>query len=182
MGLYRTQIASYGHLKILKPMSQHHCILIKLRCGADSHPNSFCALSSCSREKLSIATDILKNHMLPQLPRRHQNLVFMQDGASPHTALRVRDFLRANFGERVISRHFPWNWPARSPDLNPCDYFLWGYLKARVFMRNPHSLANLKQAIEEEINNLHPDLLALTVSSLFDRLLCILTADGGHIE
>ena len=24
-------------------------------------------------------------------------------------------------------------WPARSPDLSPCDVFLWGYLKEKVF-------------------------------------------------
>jgi inhibitor of nuclear factor kappa-B kinase subunit alpha len=126
--------------------------------------------------------NILQNHMLPHLPRRHPNIIFMQDGAAPHTALRVRDFLKATFGERVISRHFPWNWPARSPNLNPCDYFLWGYLKARVFMHHPTSIETLKHAIELEIMNVHRDMLRLTVSSLFDCLLCILTCDGGHTE
>ncbi|GBN65801.1 hypothetical protein AVEN_85675-1, partial [Araneus ventricosus] len=24
-------------------------------------------------------------------------------------------------------------WPSRSPDLNPCDFWLWGYLKDVVF-------------------------------------------------
>ena len=46
----------------------------------------------------------------------------MQDGATPHTANNTKEFLKANFGERVISIGFPIWWPARSPDLNPCDY------------------------------------------------------------
>jgi inhibitor of nuclear factor kappa-B kinase subunit alpha len=125
--------------------------------------------------------NVLQHHMVPHL-RRRRNIVFMQDGAAPHVALRVRDFLRERFGDRVISRHFPWNWPARSPDLNPCDFFLWGYLKARVFLHHPGSIPDLKRAIEEEIFNLQSDLLLLTVSSLFDRLLCIISAKGGHIE
>lgn len=124
---------------------------------------------------------ILQSHMMPHLPRRH-NTIFMQDGAAPHTALKVRNFLREKFGDRVISRHFDWNWPARSPDLNPCDFFLWGHLKARAFLHHPSNIAELKNAISHEISNLTPDLLALTVNSLYDRLLCVLSSDGGHIE
>ncbi|EFN60466.1 hypothetical protein EAG_00004, partial [Camponotus floridanus] len=28
--------------------------------------------------------------------------------------------------------HF-WQWPPRSPDYNPCDFFLWGALKERIY-------------------------------------------------
>ena len=50
-------------------------------------------------------------------------------------------------------------------------------------MHNSKMIGELQQAaIDLEINNLHSDLLELTVSNLFDRLLCILTADGGHLE
>ncbi|PSN32148.1 hypothetical protein C0J52_23854, partial [Blattella germanica] len=37
------------------------------------------------------------------------------------------------FPDRWIGRGGPIPWPARSPDLNPLDYFLWGYLKSLVF-------------------------------------------------
>lgn len=126
---------------------------------------------------------ILQNHMMPNLRSRRRNLIYMQDGAAPHVALRVRQFLLDTFGDRVISRFFPWNWPARSPDLNPCDFFLWGYLKGRVFQHHhPATIADLKTAITFEISNLNSDLLTLTVGSLFDRLLCVISANGGHIE
>jgi transposase len=126
--------------------------------------------------------NILKHHMLPNLGRRKRNIIFMQDGAAPHTAVKVREFLHDNFGERVISRNFPWGWPARSPDLNPCDFFLWGYIKSRVFLRHPTTIPELKNAISAEISALSHDILSLTVSSLFDRLLCVLSSKGGHIE
>jgi hypothetical protein len=56
---------------------------------------------------------------------KHQleSTTFMQDGAPPHIATRVKDVLRTPFGEdRMLSRHFRQAWPPRSPNLNPCDY------------------------------------------------------------
>ncbi|GFX07824.1 transposable element Tcb1 transposase [Trichonephila clavipes] len=40
------------------------------------------------------------------------------------------DFLKDTFGDRLISRFGPVNWPPRSCDLTPLDYFLWGYVKS----------------------------------------------------
>ena len=34
----------------------------------------------------------------------------------------------------------------RSPDLNPCDFFLWGYLKSKVYSNRPQSIEELKDA------------------------------------
>ncbi len=106
----------------------------------------------------------------------------MQDGAPPHIANPVKDFLRNQFGDDIISRHFPHAWPPRSPDLNPCDYFLWGYLKQRVFLRQPRTLTELRTAIEIEIGTITRETLAKVVDNLFDRLLSVLATDGKHIE
>jgi len=38
-------------------------------------------------------------------------------------------------------------WPARSPDLTVPDYFLWGFLKDRVFRRRIMTIQELKQAM-----------------------------------
>ncbi|GFW48277.1 hypothetical protein TNCV_1108401 [Trichonephila clavipes] len=49
---------------------------------------------------------------------------------SNKTAQRVTiDLLKDTFGDRLISRFGPVNWPPRSCDLTPLDYFLWGYKK-----------------------------------------------------
>lgn len=126
--------------------------------------------------------DILRNHMLPNLPRNH-GLVFMQDGAPAHTSNATKEFLKETFGEQnIISRGCPINWPSRSPDLNPCDFFLWGYLKHRVFRNNPQTLDQLKNTIEHEITEISRDLLDKTVDSLFDRLMLIISENGAHIE
>lgn len=38
-------------------------------------------------------------------------------------------------------------WPARSPDLNPIDYFMWDNLKNVVYKTKPEIIEELKKAI-----------------------------------
>lgn len=79
-----------------------------------------------------------------------ENVCFQQDGAPPHFARDVRNFLNENFTERWIDRRGPIEWPARSPDLTPLDYFLWGYLKSKVYVTKPQNLDDLRQRIIDE--------------------------------
>ncbi|GBL93848.1 hypothetical protein AVEN_153614-1 [Araneus ventricosus] len=66
--------------------------------------------------------------------REYLETTVFKDGASPHIAGPVQALLRAHSGDvRVISRSFLTAWPPRSPDLNPCDFWLWGFLKDRVY-------------------------------------------------
>ncbi|UYV76385.1 hypothetical protein LAZ67_14000246 [Cordylochernes scorpioides] len=53
-------------------------------------------------------------------------ITFMKDGGPPHTSRGAKQLLKDTFGEnRVIGRHFIYQWPPRSTDLTPCDkYFL----------------------------------------------------------
>ena len=61
-------------------------------------------------------------------------LYWQQDGATVHCTDRNMRYLDNLFGERVISRRAlrGREWPPRSPDLSPLDFFLWGYLKSKV--------------------------------------------------
>ncbi|GFW75528.1 putative DD41D transposase [Trichonephila clavipes] len=52
-----------------------------------------------------------------------QELWFQQDGGTCHTARATIDLLKDTFGDRLISRFGPVNWPPRSCDLTPLDYF-----------------------------------------------------------
>ncbi|KAK2725286.1 hypothetical protein QYM36_001664 [Artemia franciscana] len=78
---------------------------------------------------------------------RRRNLLFQQDGAPPHFAICVRDYLNQSFPERWIGRRSPVEWPPRSPNLTPLDYFLWGHLKFVVYQNRPRTLDDLKDAI-----------------------------------
>ena len=54
-------------------------------------------------------------------------------GAISYTARVTIDLLNGKFGERVISRTGPVEWPPRSCDLTPLDSFLWGHIKSLVY-------------------------------------------------
>ncbi|GFS65558.1 uncharacterized protein TNCV_2469401 [Trichonephila clavipes] len=106
----------------------------------------------------------------------------MQDGATSHTANPVKAFLILTFGEdRIVSRRCRYPWPPRSPDLTPADFWLWGYLKSRVYLSGPSSLSELKDAIHREVSSIHPDVLHSTVAGFVTRLECLLPCGGGHV-
>lgn len=97
--------------------------------------------------------DMLKNFFWKKYldTANHSKYYFQQDGASAHTANTVQNWLKSKFSDRFIDKK---QWPPRSPDLNPCDYFLWGYLKQRVYYPKPTTIEELKQNIIREIKSI----------------------------
>jgi len=60
-------------------------------------------------------------------------MYFQNDGVPPHSLHEVKNFLNYRFPGRWIGRGSPHNWPARSPDLSPLDYCVWGWMKELVY-------------------------------------------------
>ncbi|GBO02562.1 hypothetical protein AVEN_37061-1 [Araneus ventricosus] len=76
----------------------------------------------------------------------------MQNGAPPHVHRSVKQVLRQSFtNERVISPGFPTAWPPRSPDLTPCDFWLWGFIKDQVYRKQPATVFHLKGSVIRHI-------------------------------
>jgi len=88
--------------------------------------------------------------------------------------------LREMFPQHVISCDGDVLWPARSPDLSACDYFLRGYLKNRVFISKPRTIAELKQSIKEEIAVIPEQMTCRVMENLRVRLKQCLR-NGGDI-
>lgn len=106
---------------------------------------------------------------------------FQQDGAPPHTAHESIALLQATFGQRVISRGLEIApWPGNSPDLNPCDFFLWGFLKMKVFQgrARPANLANLRNRVEAACMEITPQMLMRVCQSVMTRLAEVILVDG----
>jgi len=72
-------------------------------------------------------------------------------------------------------------WPARSPDLSPCDVFLWGYLKEKVFKHRPRSLEDLKERIQQEIDSIPPELTRKVMKNFWERLQQCVASDCRHM-
>ena len=71
---------------------------------------------------------MLENFLGPELSCHPvtEETFFQQNGATSHTARDSMAAVRNLFPKHVISRYRDITWPARSPDLSACDFFLWG--------------------------------------------------------
>ncbi|GFW13731.1 uncharacterized protein TNCV_2105551 [Trichonephila clavipes] len=88
---------------------------------------------------------MITNFYIPELNNHNvQELGFQKDGATCHIARAAIDLLKDTFGDRLISRFGPVNWPPRSCDLTPLHYFMWGYVKSLVFADKPQTLDHLE--------------------------------------
>ena len=109
---------------------------------------------------------MFSNHEDGDVP--HQRIWFQQDGAFLHFGLEVRRFLDI-FEGCWIGRRGSFEWPARSPDLTLLDFFLWGYLKSRVYINSPNNLKNLKEKIRIEMANITPDIIERAIQGVYIR-------------
>jgi hypothetical protein len=118
----------------------------------------FCAVSSCKVygpfffAELTVTginyLDMLQLCLVPQLQEDSEDFIFQQHGAPPYFHFDVRAHLNVNLPGRWIGRTshnesplLPW--PPQSPELN-CNFFLWGYIKDRVYVRpTPRDLPQL---------------------------------------
>jgi hypothetical protein len=75
--------------------------------------------------------DMLKNWLLPQLNTNYEEYILQQDKAPP-IFTRMYECFSIVFFHSAGSDVLPW--PPRSPDLTPCDFFPWGFVKDSVYM------------------------------------------------
>lgn len=99
-----------------------------------------------------------------------QCLWFQQDGAPPHYAVDVRRYLDEIFLNRWIGRRGHIEWPARSPDLNPLDFFMWGHMKNVVYKTKPRHIEELQERIRTEINNISQETINKVQQEFIHRL------------
>lgn len=110
------------------------------------------------------------------------NIWFQQDGAPPHYSKLARDCVQEMFGDQWIGRGGPVEWPPRSPDLNPLDFFFWSHLKRTVYNNNPRNLIQLKENIIRECRTITEETLLNVESSCWRRMLLCKQNYGAHIE
>ena len=113
---------------------------------------------------------------------RRTRQYLQQDGATPHTANITIKWLKDHFKSRIISKKCAIEWPPLSPDLSPPDYFLWGFLKDRVYASKPRNIVQLKEKIIEEIGAIKRDVLHNVMQNFILRLRKCQQVNGGQLE
>jgi hypothetical protein len=81
--------------------------------------------------------------------------------------------------EHVISLCSELPWPARSPDLSACDYFLWGYLKAEVYTTRSRTIDDLKITIPNQISAIPENMVRRALGNLRARLKSVYAMMGN---
>ncbi|GFT91331.1 putative transposable element [Trichonephila clavipes] len=123
---------------------------------------------------------MITNFFIPELNNHGvQELWFQQDGTTCHTARATIDLLKDTFGDRLISRFGPVNWPPRSCDLTSLDYFLWGYVKSLVYADKPQTLDHLEDNIRRVIADIRPQMLEKVIENWTSRLDYIRASRGS---
>ncbi|GFX51337.1 transposable element Tc3 transposase [Trichonephila clavipes] len=125
---------------------------------------------------------MITNFFIPELNNHDvQELWFQQDGATCHTACATIDLLKDTFGDRLISRFGPVNWPPRSCDLTLLDYILWGHVKSLVYVDKPQTLDHLEDKFRRVIVDIRPQMLEKVIENWTSRLDYIRASRGSHM-
>ena len=113
---------------------------------------------------------------------------FIQYGATPHRTKEVFDAIYNVYVNRVIGLGYPKfanggiEWAPYSPDLNLCDFFLWGYFKDHCYSRNPTTTDELMKAIRKTVNSISDEILSEVLYSFRKTIDCCSSGDGEHFE
>ena len=66
--------------------------------------------------------------------------------------------------------------------ISACDFFLWGYLNSKVYVRKPRTVDDLKVSIREEITTVPQEVLANVMQNFEERLRTCLRQEGRRLS
>jgi len=126
---------------------------------------------------------ILRQNLLPQSRILFQDepWVFQQDGAPSHKANTTQEWCRSNLPD-FIDRD---SWPPSSPDLNPLDYFAWGYMESKLNdlkIKQITTITTFKKKIEKIWNDIPMDMVRAACNSFRKRLRLVIKENGNRIH
>lgn len=110
---------------------------------------------------------------------------FQHDGAPAHNSVAVRRHLDNVFNQHWIGRNGPIAWPARSPDMSPLDFYLWGHMKSMIYetpVESEMELVGRIVAAAGQIKDKHHEILPNVRDSLRRRYQLCVNVQGRHFE
>lgn len=97
--------------------------------------------------------------LLTDVPLRvRAQLIFQHDRVPAHYSRQVRQVLHARYPDRWMGRGGPITWPARLPDLNVLDFFVWGHIKSLIEHRRNDRENEVREDIIAAFNTITPDM------------------------
>jgi hypothetical protein len=115
--------------------------------------------------------------ILDNMPLNERNgIVFQQDGATPHNAIRNREVLNGEFGENWMGTYVPILWSPR-----PCD-LICAYIQDNVYVTAPDTAEILRNRIIIACRETPPEILLNATRSMTRRCEQCLEQNGGQFE
>jgi nicotinamide mononucleotide adenylyltransferase len=90
--------------------------------------------------------------------------------------------LDAKFPNRWIRRDGQIPWPPRSSDITHLDFFLWGYVKDKVYLTPVPDIDTSKARIREALAAVTEEMLEKTWREIVYRLHVLRATNGAHVE
>jgi len=90
--------------------------------------------------------------------------------------------LDATFPNRWIGRDGPAPWSPQSPDITPLNFFLWRYVKDKVFSTSVPDITNLKARITDAFATITEHMLGNTWREIDYRLDVLRATKAAHVE
>ena len=66
--------------------------------------------------------------------------------------------------------------------ISVCDFFLWVYLKSKVYVRKPRTVDDLKVSIREEIATVPQEMLINVTQNFEERLRTCVRQEGRYLS
>ena len=102
--------------------------------------------------------------------------IFQQDSGPSHSSKLTQAWYKSNLPGFISSEECP----PFSPDLNPCDFWLWGELQTRVDMKKHKTLESLKGELIRQWDLITNEECVEATNSFFKRLnACVKTKDDN---
>ncbi|GBN19573.1 hypothetical protein AVEN_35372-1 [Araneus ventricosus] len=111
-----------------------------------------------------------------------RNVWFQHDDAPLYKVSSVHQYIRDTFQQQVIGYGGCVEWPKRSPDVNPLDFFLWGYIKQQEYATPPPTLQELRNRITDACASVSPAMLYNVQREGQSRVQMCIVAEGHHFE
>ena len=115
------------------------------------------------------------------LPGR-DSFIFQPDGARCHTTTLVLAWLLEEFDGSVILGNTDTPYPARSPDLTPPDFWLWGVILAELRRMKPTTIPLLENTAQSYCDDLPEDDVRRATTHCRLRAQVCAENGGSHFE
>ncbi|QQP55477.1 Transposable element tcb2 transposase [Caligus rogercresseyi] len=140
-------------------------------------PHFFAKVQNVNKEVYLDVMPTVVNPWMTQIATGRPYL-YQQDGAPARTSNLVQNWCLENL-DMFWSKEF---WPPTSPDLTPCDYYLWGVLERDTNKCADNTVDSLKAAIIQAVANLSREQVAHAVGRFRHRVETVIVKGESWIE